>query len=212
MNPFPHTHHVPDFLAEPFKRPAPSAHLSRGNGPNGVLRVLHVEDNDGQRRVLARHLATIKELDCLIVYAETEDGAIEAFKQQEFDLVILDYHLGQGTGRGCLRRLRARSPVVPVIAMSSGPAPQLKRELFGTGADAYIDKRELNSNRLSRDLRDVLSRSVAGKAPGGLLRGSSATNGSSAARRPSLRIAPPAEAESPQSTCPELGGDCGDQS
>lgn len=155
-----------NLLAEPFKRLAPSALPHRGNGPHGVLRVLHVEDNDAERRLLAHHLATIKELDCAIIYAETEDAAIEALKQHPFDLVILDYYLGEGKGSDCLRRLRVRDPLVPVIALSSGPRHLLQPELMESGADAYIDKRELNGKRLSRDVREVLSRRRARMALG----------------------------------------------
>src|ERR1700730_6696294 len=76
------------------------------------VKLLHVEDELIQRRLIAHHLRALPEFAFEIVAVESESLAMEAFQQTRFELVILDYQLTQGNGLHLLGRLRRLDPMV----------------------------------------------------------------------------------------------------
>ena len=94
-----------------------------------------------------------------------EDAAVEAFSQGKYELVIMDYHLEQGNGLSCLRRIRQIDAIVPVIAVS-GVANERNRcaHLIEAGADDYLDKQTLDGQTLCQSVKNVLIRARAFKS------------------------------------------------
>jgi CheY-like chemotaxis protein len=125
--------------------------------------VLHIEDDPVQQHLVAAHLARIKDLACRITTAQSESEAVELFRKQPFDIVLLDYHLAQGNGLGCLRQLRALDPIVPVVVVSSLSQPQVAAELLDAGADDFLSKENLSGERLARSLSAAAARADACK-------------------------------------------------
>jgi DNA-binding response OmpR family regulator len=126
--------------------------------PKRSIRILHIEDDRFQRRLLAHHLKEVDEFAFEIVCAESEVEGLDLFDGQGADLVVLDYRLTQGDGLHCLRELRCRDPNIPIIAISGAASQQIARELVECGADDYLDKKQLTGQVLARSVRDVLSR------------------------------------------------------
>ena len=60
-----------------------------------LIRLLHVEDDEIQRRLIRALLEKRTEYRFTITYASSEDSAVETFKAG-FDCVILDYSLTHG--------------------------------------------------------------------------------------------------------------------
>jgi CheY-like chemotaxis protein len=134
------------------------------------IRLLHVEDNRMQQRLIAHHLAGLAEYEFAITPVASEDEAVQGFQTGGVEMVILDYHLSQGNGLSCLRRLRALDPLVPIIAVSGKASPEVAAELLREGADDYINKNDLTSEALTRGVRTALVRADtwrkrAGKPP-----------------------------------------------
>lgn len=119
--------------------------------------LLHVEDDVIQQRLIAHHL-TMGGVPCDLACVSSEDAAIECFQQGGVDVVILDYHLTEGNGLNCLRRLRQIDRFVPIIAISGVATPEIAAKLLHAGADDYISKVELTSDRITRCVRDGLNR------------------------------------------------------
>src|SRR5207248_279388 len=86
-----------------------------------TLNLLHVEDDQAQRMLVAHHLRAVEGYTFSVVHAATEEEAVAIFRRGGIDLVILDYHLQTGDGLGCLRQLRCLDPLVPVIVVSAPP-------------------------------------------------------------------------------------------
>jgi DNA-binding response OmpR family regulator len=120
---------------------------------------------------MAHHLATLSEFTFDIHCADSERVAVEEFDHGGAEFVILDYHLAQGNGLNCLRALRARDPIVPIIAVSGVATPEIAADLLQAGADDYIGKQDLSSGLLARSVRDALTRAdalwkrIAGRRP-----------------------------------------------
>ncbi len=126
-----------------------------------TIKILHVEDEVSQRRLIAHHLRTLDEFDFEIHYADAEAAALDVFRTGGVEFVILDYNLRQGDGLHCLEQMRNRDPVVPIIAISGAATAEIAAELVQAGADDYISKRELTSGKLARSLREALGRADA---------------------------------------------------
>lgn len=139
--------------------------------PARSIRVLHIEDDPAQRRVIAHHLSGMERFAFSIVCCDSEEAAVQTFQEQNIELVILDYLLSQGNGASCLRRLRDLDSIVPIIAISGAATPEITEQLLQLGADDFIDKHSLDSQILIRSVREALTR-----ADGFRLRASACTD------------------------------------
>jgi pilus assembly protein CpaE len=123
-----------------------------------LLRVLHIEDDPVQQQIVRLHLASLPGYEFEITAAVDEQKAVEAFTAISYDLVILDYHLTSGTGLECLRRLRERDAIIPILVLSGLSEPHLAAILLEAGADDFLSKENLDGERLGKALRALLTR------------------------------------------------------
>lgn len=131
--------------------------------PARAIRLLHVEDDVVQRRLLAQHLKRLTDLAFDVASADSEDEALSKFADG-FDIVLLDYHLTQGNGLTCLKRLRQREAHLPIIAISGVATPEIAAELLEAGADDYFSKENFDPEAFAKSVRSALARADAWKA------------------------------------------------
>jgi two-component system KDP operon response regulator KdpE len=125
---------------------------------NGRLRILLVEDQDLNRAlvhaIVARSVQPrIRDAD--VTDAENLGQARAAVASTDFDLVLLDVQLPDGSGLALLEDLAARPdrPRPPVIALTGGALPQQHAAATGAGCDAILDKPFLADDLISLALR-----------------------------------------------------------
>lgn len=128
-----------------------------------AIRLLHVEDDAIQRRLMQAHFAKLGDFQFDITPAESEDEAITKMKGG-YDIVLLDYHLTQGNGLNCLKRVRQLDAHIPIIAISGVATPEIAAELLEAGADDYFSKDGFEPEVFSRSVRAALARADAWKA------------------------------------------------
>src|SRR5687767_5581962 len=126
-----------------------------------TVKLLHVEDDAFQRRVIGHYLGGIKDFSFTTTYAATEDEAVTEFGSGGTELVLLDYMLTQGNGLNCLQRLRQIDAMVPIIALSGAATPETAAELLQAGADDFLAKQGLKQEMLAQSVRDALARAEA---------------------------------------------------
>lgn len=126
-----------------------------------TIRLLHVEDSPVERRFMAHHLSGMRDFAFDIRFAESEEAAVSEFEGGGIGCVILDYNLAEGNGLSCLRRIRERDQIVPIIAVSGQATPEVAAELLEAGADDYITKQDLSANLIAESLRMALVRADA---------------------------------------------------
>ncbi len=104
-------------------------------------RVLIVDDN-ADTRYLAR--VTI-ESDSLEVVGEATNGAeaLAVVEELQPDAVVLDLRMPLMDGIEAARILRYRFPDLQIIVMSGSDDPLMVREISAAGADAAVDKDNL---------------------------------------------------------------------
>jgi DNA-binding response OmpR family regulator len=129
--------------------------------PVRTVRLLHVEDDVIQLRMVAHHLKAIPEFAFAITAAASEELAMECFQSAKPDLVLLDYQLAQGDGMHLLVRMRELDPIMPIIAISGMATSEIAAELVKGGADDYFTKRDLKSADLAKSIRSSLRRAEA---------------------------------------------------
>lgn len=66
--------------------------------------------------------------------------AKEAFARTTYDVVVLDYHLPDGTGDGLLDNFRAVRPDCACLMITTDPTPELALDWMKRGASAYLRK------------------------------------------------------------------------
>ena len=125
------------------------------------LRVVIVEDSPIIRARLAETLSEIPNLE-IIGQAESESDALALLDTGDWDAVVLDLQLKQGTGLGVLKKLRqgGRPAHTKVIVFTNYAFPQYRDRSLSSGADFFFDKaREFHR------VRDVLADLASGGPP-----------------------------------------------
>jgi len=110
-------------------------------GMDSRLQTYVVEDNLTIRENL---IGTLEELTCSTVvgFAETESGARAWLlgHDGEWDLLIVDLFLKQGSGLGVLQACQTRRPGQKVVVLSNYATPDIRRRCAEFGVDAVFDK------------------------------------------------------------------------
>ena len=106
------------------------------------LRVLLVEDNETNRRLIASMLLGI-EAD--LTSAENGLEGFEAFTREEFDVVLMDLQMPVMDGYTATRKIREleaerRQRPTPVVVVSAHTRPRDIRDSLDAGADVHVAK------------------------------------------------------------------------
>jgi DNA-binding NarL/FixJ family response regulator len=118
------------------------------------LRVFVVEDSSLFRERLAENVEAPGRID-IVGYADSEPSAVEALQSCDWDVLILDLRLKQGSGLGVLKALRAnpRTAHAAIIVLTNHPYQLYRMRTIEFGANYFFDKaHELHH------VRDVLER------------------------------------------------------
>jgi CheY-like chemotaxis protein len=105
---------------------------------------------DDQRDHLRLRKDFLELFGCEVTTAEDARSCLDAVARDEFDLAILDYHLGVGlTGEDVARELHDSHPSMPLIMLTGDPmVPKTARD----SVDAVLIKGASNP----RDLLDLI--------------------------------------------------------
>lgn len=111
--------------------------LLAGRRPQQKSRVLIVEDDESVAQTLVR---VFQSHGYEAAVAGTLSTAWQRRETENFDVVILDYHLPDGTCEEMVRRFHAPSEPGVTIVMTGDSDPSLPVRLMDQGADAYVRK------------------------------------------------------------------------
>ena len=120
-------------------------------------RILVVEDSLVQSLVTRQNLAAISPH-----FSTGEVGslaaAIEACRQQRFDIVLLDLNLPDSSGVATVTSLRQVDAVTPILVMTNSSQPQLSAACLAAGADDFLPKQEIEPAMLQRHILLAIAR------------------------------------------------------
>ncbi|PZQ64154.1 MAG: hybrid sensor histidine kinase/response regulator [Phenylobacterium zucineum] len=118
------------------------------------LRVLAAEDNPANRRVLA---ALLSHMPVDLVFAEDGAEAVEAWKAEPFDLVLMDANMPVMTGAEAVRTIRASAPPSvhpPIWMLTANVSEDDVLSYHAAGADGILRK-PIDSSALFALLAEV---------------------------------------------------------
>jgi len=120
-------------------RPEPhGAHEAETPGQLG-LRVLVAEDNAINRRVIG---ATLEKLGCRPLFAGNGREAVELFRREACDVVLMDCQMPEMDGCEATRAIRAleHDRRVPVLALTANVLPADRDACLAAGMDDFLSK------------------------------------------------------------------------
>jgi signal transduction histidine kinase/DNA-binding response OmpR family regulator len=123
---------------EPVKAPAVLEPIGSGNADYGHVRVLVVEDNEMNQRLL-RHVLTGWKLSLEMVGNGIE--ALEKLRTGTFDLVLMDIQMPGMDGYTATQEIRTKLKLkTPIIAMTAHAFPGERDKCLSYGMNEYIAK------------------------------------------------------------------------
>ena len=139
-----------------IKRPALSF-TSQALSGNEVIRLLVVDDSEADRRLIEEYLGDIQDFKYEIFGVGSLRDAENALTLYEFDVVVLDYQLGDGCGLDFVRQTHHLRRA-PVVLLTGYRNRELDRIALEAGADDLLYKNELQASILERSIRYALER------------------------------------------------------
>ncbi len=125
------------------------------------LRILIVEDDLIDRKLLERLLAQSSLGTCAVQKADRLSGALELLRGQSFDVVLLDLGLPDSQGMNSAVRLQAQAPQTPIIVLSGLDDANVATQAVQIGVQDYLIKGQVDASLLMRAIRYALERKRA---------------------------------------------------
>lgn len=119
------------------------------------IEVLVVEDCDEDFFLIARCLNAMREYKVSVSHARTLSAAAALAQQEVFDLVMVDYWLGEDTGPQVLQALGGRHGKAPAILVTGLDHPAYKRAALKAGAIQCVSKDLLTGTILQDAIQSV---------------------------------------------------------
>jgi diguanylate cyclase (GGDEF)-like protein len=122
------------------------------------IRVLHVEDNPGDARLMQVYLAEseVARFDVTRVLRVAE--AERQLEVATFDVVLLDLSLPDGQGLETVRRLCSAAPDLPIVVLTGLEDETMGLRAVQAGAQDYLVKNRLDALLCARALRYAIER------------------------------------------------------
>jgi DNA-binding NarL/FixJ family response regulator len=113
-----------------------------------IAKIVVVDDDADFRQLLV----TLVQLDPrLRVSGQASDGetALELVRREAPSLVLMDLMMPRLDGLEATRRIKRVVPDIKVIILSSVADPQHRRLAYDSGADVFVDKRDMVTTLLA---------------------------------------------------------------
>ncbi len=123
-----------------------------------LLRVLLVEDNAGDARLLREYLPPSGTACFEIETVARLSQAMDATRARDFDIVLLDLSLPDGSGLDTYTTLAREAPHLPVVLLTGLNDDALALRAVQAGAQDYLVKGQVNESILSRSLLYAVER------------------------------------------------------
>jgi signal transduction histidine kinase len=112
-----------------------------GNPGGGPTRILIVEDNPGDARLISECFAeTGRGFPAELSTATTLARALEALEAGATDIILLDLSLPDSAGLDTFRAIHAKAPKLPIVVLSGNENEELAAEIVKMGAQDSLSK------------------------------------------------------------------------
>lgn len=121
-------------------------------------KVLILEDNPADARLMQELLSESQDPVFSLVKAGTLREALELLAREEFDLILTDLNLPDETGLRTFYRVQSAAPATPILVMTGMNDLDAGARAVTSGAQDYLVKGPAESGRLLQSVRYALQR------------------------------------------------------
>lgn len=126
-----------------------------------TFRVLLVEDNPGDARLVELLLSEVGSAAFEISHSDTLGEALELLKAEEFDVALVDLSLPDASGLDSVKAMQGAVPYLPVVVLSGTADEEVAVEAISGGAEDYLVKGQGDGALISRAIRYAIERKKA---------------------------------------------------
>lgn len=132
--------------------------MSSSVKPQGILRILLVEDNPADSFLISAMLEDARSIPFETSVTTTLAGALEQLESRRFHAVILDLTLPDSRGLDTFRRVRQVYPGLPVLLLTGLDDEVLALQAVAEGAQEFLVKGQVTERRLVQALNHAVGR------------------------------------------------------
>ena len=122
-----------------------------------ALNILLIED-DADDYILTRDLLLKGAPEYQLSWVKSKQEAIEKVQQEDFDVILCDFHLGADDGQAIIECLRENHVETPVIFLTGQGTDDLSKRAIQLGAEDYLEKSEVTPLALKKSIYYTLER------------------------------------------------------
>ncbi len=123
-----------------------------------TLKILLIEDNRGDARLIVESLAEARGMTFELEQADRLSTGLERLAKGDIDAVLLDLSLPDSQGLDTLAQVQAKALGVPIIVSTGLDDESAAIEAVRQGAQDYLVKGRLDSDLLARSIRYAVER------------------------------------------------------
>ena len=123
-----------------------------------IIRVLLVEDNPADTRLLKEYFGELRETPFLVSETDCISGAIDHVAKRHFDVILLDLSLPDSHGLETIHRMHTHAPGMALIVLTGVDDDELALGAMRHGAQDYLVKGKFDIQLLSRAIRYTIER------------------------------------------------------
>ena len=122
------------------------------------IRILLVEDNLGDVRLLEQMLRQVPDLRFAISHVERLEEAPHLLDREKFDVILLDLSLPDSEGIETVRRAVSEARSIPIVVFTGLSDQSMGAQAVHEGAQDYLVKDEIDGWAIVRTIRYSLER------------------------------------------------------
>lgn len=125
---------------------------------NAINKVLLIEDNSGDRRLVVEYLRERYGNACTVLEAGTLAAGLDSLRSGEPDVVLLDLGLPDSVGLATFFAVSNASPSTPIVILTGDDNEDTATQALHQGAEDHLAKRHADSVALIRAMRNAVHR------------------------------------------------------
>ena len=129
-----------------------------------AIRILIVDDDEDDFFITSEYIKNIRSNNFEIEWCFKYSEALENISKKNFDLYLIDYHLGAKTGLDLIIEAIKSNWEQPFILLTGKGNQQIDIEAMQAGAVDYLIKSELDTEKLERCIRYSMERAKSVRA------------------------------------------------
>lgn len=124
------------------------------------IKVLLVEDNPGDARLISEMLVEVRDTLFELKWVDRLSSGLQCLAAEDFDVVLLDLNLPDSLGMETFTKVHAQEPHMPIVILSGLANEEMALSAVREGAQDYLVKGNVDSNLLERSAHYAIERKL----------------------------------------------------